>query len=184
MAALQEYFTALGGELLPAQKFTTHVFRFRFVPLKLNLTLILTLTVILTLTLLRARLFCGMRIVESCQGVICGKSSAERSSNYRIWLFGIPQPKNSAFLRLAKLPFAHIVQQMCSRCTKASGFPQFLASVVFVVRLPKNSIFFTVRLSSKSLLHSKCHIISLIDVIGFNLYNRCDSGTDDRTNHI
>jgi len=29
---------------------------------------------------------------------------------------------------------------------------------------------------------SFCHIISLVDVIGFSLYNRYDSRMDDRTN--
>jgi len=40
---------------------------------------------------------CGLRNAESCQGVICGKSSAERSTKYPLSLFRIPQPKNSAF---------------------------------------------------------------------------------------
>jgi len=51
---------------------------------------------------------CGLRNPESCQGVICEKSSAEYSANYPLSLFRIPQPKNSAFLRIAKLPFARI----------------------------------------------------------------------------
>jgi len=49
---------------------------------------------------------------ESCQGVICGKSGAERSANYPLSLFRIPQPKNSAFLWIAKLPFARVVQHV------------------------------------------------------------------------
>jgi len=36
-------------------------------------------------------------------------------------------------------------------------------------------------ISTQSLPHSKCHAISLVDVIGFNLYNRCYSRTDNRT---
>jgi len=44
-----------------------------------------------------ARVFCGMRIAECCQGVICGKSSAECSAKYPLSLFRIPQLKNSAF---------------------------------------------------------------------------------------
>jgi len=36
-------------------------------------------------------------------------------------------------------------------------------------------------ITSKTLPHSKCHIISLVDVVGFNFYNWCDSRTDDRT---
>ena len=39
---------------------------------------------------------CGLRNAESCQGVICGKSSAERSAKYPLSLFRIAQPKNSA----------------------------------------------------------------------------------------
>jgi len=35
-----------------------------------------------------------MQIAESCQGVICRKSSAERSANYPLSLFRIPQPQN------------------------------------------------------------------------------------------
>jgi len=51
-----------------------------------------------------------------------------------------------------------------------------------VVRLPKNRVVvLQFRLTSKSLPHSKSHVISLVDVIGFNLYNRCDSRTDNCT---
>ena len=64
---------------------------------------------------------CGLRNAESCQGVICGKSSAERSATYPLLLFRIPQPKNSAFPRIAKLPFARIAQQMCNRCIPSRG---------------------------------------------------------------
>ena len=67
-----------------------------------------------------------LRNAESCQGVICGKSSAERSANYPLSLFCIPQPKNSAFPRIAKLPFACIAQQMCNRCIAVSGVPRSL----------------------------------------------------------
>jgi len=58
---------------------------------------------------------------ESCQGVICGKSSAERSANYPLSLFRIPQPKNCAFPWIAKLLFARIAQQMCNRCMPSRG---------------------------------------------------------------
>jgi len=68
-----------------------------------------------------ARVFCGMRIAEGCQRVICGKTSAERSANYPLLLFCIPQPKNSAFPQIAKLPFARIAQQMCNRCIPSRG---------------------------------------------------------------
>jgi len=52
----------------------------------------------------------------------------------------------------------------------------------FMVRLPKNRVVvLQFRLTSKSLSHSKCHVISLVDAIGFNLYNRCASFTDNRT---
>ena len=66
---------------------------------------------------------CGLRNAESCQWVICRKSSAERSANYPLSLFRIPQPKNSAFPWIAKLPFGCIAQQMCNRCIPASGIP-------------------------------------------------------------
>jgi len=133
------------------------------------------------------RVFCGMRIVEcglwnaeSCQGLICRKSGAERSANYPLLLFRIPQPKNSAFLQIAKLPFTRIVQQMCNQCIAASGVPRSFPSVFFVVRLKKNRVVvLQFRLTSKSLLHFKCHVISLVDVSGFNFYNRCDSHTDN-----
>jgi len=69
----------------------------------------------------RARVFCRMRIAESCPGVICGKSSAERSTNYPLSLFRIPQPKNSAFPRTTKLPFVRIAQQMYNRCIPSRG---------------------------------------------------------------
>ena len=36
-------------------------------------------------------------------------------------LFRNPQPKNSAFPRMAKLPFARIAQQMCNRCIPSRG---------------------------------------------------------------
>jgi len=39
--------------------------------------------------------------VESCQGVICGKSCVQCSTNYPLSLFRILQLKNSAFLRIA-----------------------------------------------------------------------------------
>jgi len=123
-----------------------------------------------------------MQNVESCQGVICGKSSAERCANYPLSLFCIPQPKNSAFPRLTKLPFARVVQQMCNRCIAASSVLGSFPSVFFVVCLPKNRVVvLQFRLTSKSLPHSKCHVISLVDVIGFNSYNRCISRTDNRT---
>jgi len=61
-------------------------------------------------SLYRARVFCGMRKVVN--GMICGKSSAERSANYPLSIFRIPQLKNSTFLQIAKLPFARIVQLM------------------------------------------------------------------------
>ena len=91
-----------------------------------------------------------LQIAESCQGVICGKSSAERSANYPLLLFCIPQLKNSAFPPIAKLPFARIVQLMCSRSTATSGVPRCLPSVFFVVLLPKNrAVFFTISINYK-----------------------------------
>ena len=88
---------------------------------------------------------------ESCQGVICGKSSAERSTNYPLSLFRIPQLKNSLFPRIAKLPFARIVQLMCSRSSATSGIMRCLPSVFFVVHLPTNRVvFLQFLLTSKS----------------------------------
>jgi len=123
---------------------------------------------------------CGLRNAESFQGVICRKSGAEHSANYPLLLFRIPQPKNSAFPRIAKLPFARVVQQMCNWCIAASGVPRSFPSVFIVVHLPKKRVVvLQFRLTSKSLPHFKCHVISLVDVIGFNLCNRCDSHTDN-----
>jgi len=68
-----------------------------------------TLTQQSTTTSSLAWIIWGMRIAESCQGVICGKSSAEGSANYPLSLFRIPQVKNSAFSLIAKLPFTHTV---------------------------------------------------------------------------
>jgi len=73
---------------------------------------------------------------ESCQGVICRKSSAERSENYRLSLFRIQQPKNCIFPSIVKVPFTHMVQQMCS--VRHPVVP----SIFFVVCLPKNSGFY------------------------------------------
>ena len=132
-----------------------------------------------------ARVFCGMRTAKSCQGVICGKSSAECSAHYLLPLFRILQPKNSAFPQIAKLSFARIARQMCNWSIAASGIPQSLRSIFFVIRLrfaKEQGSVLQFWLTSKYLPHSKCHIISLVDVIGLNLNNRCDSRTDDRTN--
>ena len=86
---------------------------------------------------------------ETSQGIICGKSTAERYANYPLSLFRIPQLKNSAFPRIAKLPFARIVQLMCSRSTATSGVPRCLPSVFFVVRLPKNRVVFSTSINFK-----------------------------------
>ena len=81
----------------------------------------------------------------------CGKLSRDNLQKFKcgtlrklhpLSLFHIPQPKNAAFLRIAKLPFARIVQQMCNRCTATSGVPRFLPSIFFVVRLPKKRVVF------------------------------------------
>jgi len=85
----------------------------------------------------------GMGILwnaESCQGVTCGKSSAERSANYPLPLFRIPQPKNSAFSQIARLPFARIAQQMCNRCIAASRGPFVPYSLWSIYGLPKNRV--------------------------------------------
>ena len=52
-------------------------------------------------------------------------------------LFCIPQLKNSAFLRIAKLPFARIVQLMCSQSIATSGVLLCLPFVFFLVRFAK-----------------------------------------------
>ena len=91
----------------------------------------------------------NLRNAERCQGVICGKSS-ERSTNYPLWLFRIPQVKNAAFPRIAaKPPFARIVQQMCNRCIAVSGVQRCLPSVLFVVHLPQNRVAFSQFLNFK-----------------------------------
>ena len=71
------------------------------------------------------------------------------------------KPKHSSIRRLAVTSF----RILCGPFAKEQGsFLQF-------------------QLTSKSLPRSECHIISLVGVIGFNLYNRCDSHTDDSCNH-
>jgi len=74
---------------------------------------------------IRAQVFCGMRIAE-CRKLSRGnlrKIKCRTFANYPLSLFHIPQPKNSAFSLIAKLPFARIAQQMCNRCIPASGIP-------------------------------------------------------------
>jgi len=60
----------------------------------------------------------------SCDGVRvfleCRKLSRGNLQKIKCGTFRILQPKNSAFLRIAKLPFARIVQQMCNWCIAAS----------------------------------------------------------------
>jgi len=85
---------------------------------------------------------CGLRNAESCQRVICGKLCAERSANYHLSLFRIPQLKNSAFPRIAKLPFARIAQLMRSQSIATSGITRCLPSIFFVARLPKIRVVF------------------------------------------
>ena len=69
----------------------------------------------------RVWVFCRIQNVESCQGVICGKSSAERSANYYPLLHSTAE--KSAFPLIAKQPFPHIVQHMCNRCIAAIQCP-------------------------------------------------------------
>ena len=45
----------------------------------------------------------------------------------------------------------------------------------------QGSFFLQFRLTSKFLPHSKCDVSLLVDVIGFNLYNQCDTATVTRT---
>ena len=91
---------------------------------------------------------------ESCQAVICGKSSAENSANYPFITFPHFTAEKFHISVIAKLPFARTVQQKCNRCIQASGVPQSLPSVFFVVRLSKNRVvFFTILINFKSLFH-------------------------------
>jgi len=111
----------------------------------------------------RVAFFVGTGILqnaESCQGVICGKSSAERSANYPLSLFRIPQSKNSAFPWITKL--YKIVQQMCNRCIAASGVLGSFPSVFFVVRLPKNDSCCTIstKFEVSSAFQVLCHFAS------------------------
>jgi len=79
-----------------------------------------------------APVLCGFRNAESCQGLICGKSSAKRSANYLLSLFRIPQPKNYAFPQITKLPFARIVQQGPNLCRT---FDELMSDIGPVLRL-------------------------------------------------
>ena len=115
----------------------------------------------------RVWVFCRIQNVESCQGVICGKSSAERSANYPLLH---STAEKSAFPLIAKQPFPHIVQQMCNRCIAASGVPRSLPSVFFVVRLPKNRVlFFTILINLKvsSTLQVSHHFTGRYDWLQF-----------------
>jgi len=128
----------------------------------------------------RVWVFCGIQNVESCQGVICGKSSAERSTNCP-WLHST-----------AENPHFHGSQNnrsltLYNRCvTDALQHPVscglFLPYSLWSVCQRTGYFFLQFWLTSKSLPHSRCLIISLVDMIGFSLYNQCDSRTDDRTN--
>jgi len=127
-----------------------------------------------------------LRNAQSCQGVTCGKSSAECWTNYPLSLFPHSAAEKFTFPRITKITIrshcATDAQQMRSQCIAASGILWSLPSIFFVVHLPKMVVLLQFLLTSKSLPHSKHHIISLKDVIGFNLYNhQCNSHTDDRT---
>jgi len=66
----------------------------------------------------------------------------QQGLNYPLSLFRIPQLKNSAFPWIAKLPFARIVQLMCSQSIATSGVPRCLPFVFFWSVLPKNRVVF------------------------------------------
>ena len=123
-----------------------------------------------------------LRNAESCRGVICRKSSAEHSANYPSLLFCIPQRKNSAFPQIANYHSLTLYNK-CAKLMYSSIRPPAVPSLRILCGpfAKEQGSFLQFRLTSKTLRHSKCHIISLVDVIGFNLYNRCDSSTDDRT---
>ena len=122
-------------------------------------------------SILWALVFCGMRNAESCQGVICRKSSVKRSANYPLSLFRIPQLKNSAFPRIAKI-------LVSTNRHLGKNNPVFFWSICQRI----GQFFLQFLLTSKSVPHSKCHIILLVNVNGFNLYNRCDSCRDNHMN--
>jgi len=95
----------------------------------------------------RVWVFCGIQNVESCQGVICGKSTAERSTNYPLLHSTAENPhfhgsQNNRSLTLYNICVTDALQQ--------SSVPQSLPSVFFVVRLPKNRVlFFTILINFK-----------------------------------
>jgi len=98
----------------------------------------------------------------------CG--GAECSANYPLSLFRIPPPKNSAFPWIAKLLFAHIVQQMCNRCITASGILGSFPSILFVVHLPKNRVVTVAeygKLSRGNLRKIKCGTFRKLPIIAF-----------------
>ena len=83
---------------------------------------------------------CGLQNTESRQGVICGKSSEERSANYPLSAFPHSAAEKFSIFADRKTVFARIVQQMCNRCIAECGIPGSFPSILFVVHLPKNML--------------------------------------------
>jgi len=81
---------------------------------------------------------------------------------------------------------------VCSHCTtdvqpmhsSVRGVPWFLPSVFFWYICQSTVVFITISINCKVCSAFQASFIPLVDVIGFNLYNPCDSCTDDRTKLI
>jgi len=141
-----------------------------------------------------ARVFCRTHIAE------CGKLSRGNLRKIKCRMFrklpliAFPHSaaENSTFPRIAKLPFARIVQLMCSQSTATSGVPWCLLFAFFVVHLPKNRVvFFTISINFKvcSTFQVSHHFAGQCDWLQVDnkylylyLYNWCDSCRDDRRN--
>jgi len=125
----------------------------------------------------------NLRNAESCQGVICGKSSADRSANYPVTFphsagekFRISADRRKTTVRLHCT--THV--QPMHRSVRHPAVPSFC--ILCGPFATEQGSFFYNFLTSKSLQHSKCHIISLVSVIGFKLCNQRYSCRHDRTN--
>ena len=100
-----------------------------------------------------------LRNAESCQGIICGKSSAEHSANYPLLLFRIPQQQKFCIS-------ADLKTTLCSHRTpdvkpmhSSVWRPTALSFRVLCGPFAKEqSSLLQFRLTSKSFPHSKCHL--------------------------
>ena len=121
-----------------------------------------------------------LRNAESCQGVICGKSSAERSANYPLSLFRIPQPKNSAFPQITK-----VVRSSCTTDVQplhsSVRHPAVLSFRILCgpFATEQGSCFIiSTNFKVPSAFQVSCHFASRCD------WFWCDSRTDNRTKPI